>query len=96
MAVAAHPGGDVRNDTAWMDRAACAGMNLTAFYPLGDRNAVSAEAADACDVCIVQPQCLRYALDNGESGIWGGTTEEDRRALRRREQRRAREDGEAA
>ena len=79
----------MRGDLDWMDRAACHGIELTAFYPLSDLATIPAEAADACDVCIVQPQCLSYALDTAQHGVWGGTTDEDRRLLRRREQRRA-------
>jgi hypothetical protein len=34
--------------------------------------------------CPVTAPCLRWAPDLGQvSGIWGGTTEEERRALRR-------------
>jgi len=42
--------------------------------------------ADAKRVCISCParlQCLEYALKNGEMGIWGGTTENERRKIRR-------------
>jgi WhiB family redox-sensing transcriptional regulator len=37
-----------------------------------------------CAECPVQADCLQFALaTNQDSGIWGGTTEEDRRKLRR-------------
>jgi WhiB family transcriptional regulator, redox-sensing transcriptional regulator len=39
-------------------------------------------AGRVCARCPVQTPCLRWALDIGQvSGIWGGTTEEERRAL---------------
>jgi WhiB family redox-sensing transcriptional regulator len=35
--------------------------------------------------CPVQEQCLQWALDTGQSiGVWGGTSENERRALKRR------------
>jgi WhiB family redox-sensing transcriptional regulator len=37
-----------------------------------------------CDSCPVRAQCLQFALEtNQEAGIWGGTSEEERRRLRR-------------
>ena len=43
------------------------------------------EAAKAvCDQCPVKAPCLQFALEtNQDSGIWGGTSEEERRRLRR-------------
>jgi WhiB family redox-sensing transcriptional regulator len=43
------------------------------------------EAAKAiCATCPVQPECLRYAIETRqEYGIWGGTTEDERRGLRK-------------
>jgi WhiB family redox-sensing transcriptional regulator len=37
-----------------------------------------------CTQCPVNRYCLEYALEtNQDSGIWGGTSEEERRVLRR-------------
>lgn len=42
------------------------------------------EAKAVCSGCPYATRCLQYALDNPElSGIWGGTTEYQRRMLRR-------------
>ena len=47
-----------------------------------------AAAKAICAGCPVRDACLTYALDAGEAfGVWGGLTEDERRALRR--QRRA-------
>src|ERR687891_677404 len=41
-------------------------------------------AKAVCRACDVQRDCLDYALTtNQDSGIWGGTSEEERRAIRR-------------
>jgi len=46
-----------------------------------------------CKGCEVQKACLDFAIQtNQESGVWGGTSEEERRKLRRQwvaRQRRA-------
>jgi WhiB family redox-sensing transcriptional regulator len=39
------------------------------------------EARVLCRICPVQAECLRFALENDEQGIWGGTDERDRKAL---------------
>lgn len=36
-----------------------------------------------CLGCPVQRECLEYAVDNGEAGVWGGTSERERRRIRR-------------
>ena len=42
-------------------------------------------AKQVCGECPVKVDCLDYALEtNQDSGIWGGTSEEERRTLRRR------------
>lgn len=66
----------------WQDRAACRGLDPTAFFLRGaDR---SRRAVRVCERCQVREECLRYALDNEvEFGVWGGMTERQRRALKR-------------
>lgn len=41
------------------------------------------EGKKVCRGCPVKDQCLEYALEHGELGIWGGTSERERRRLRR-------------
>lgn len=43
-----------------------------------------AEAKEVCRSCPLALDCLEFALKNGEIGIWGGTTEEQGQALRRK------------
>jgi WhiB family redox-sensing transcriptional regulator len=42
------------------------------------------EAAKAvCAMCPVRPECLTWALATGQdAGVWGGTSEEERRVMR--------------
>jgi hypothetical protein len=39
------------------------------------------EAKAICAECPYKIRCLEYALKNHEQGIWGGTTERDRRRI---------------
>lgn len=37
-----------------------------------------------CNTCDVLEQCRMYALHHESHGLWGGLTEQDRRALRKK------------
>ena len=55
-------------------------MPTSAFYPARGQSAVTAKVA--CQSCTVRAECLAYALEHHEVfGIWGGTSEKERRAL---------------
>jgi WhiB family redox-sensing transcriptional regulator len=75
------------NEPAWYRRAACGTCSAELFFPVGRRGRASddADAAKAvCARCPVRMACLRFAIEtNQEYGVWGGTTEEERRPLRR-------------
>ena len=82
---ATHAGDD--SDEGWRGRAACRSCNPDLFFPAGTTGAAwqDVQAAKAvCAVCPVQSSCLRFALRTCQGyGIWGGTTEDERQALRR-------------
>jgi hypothetical protein len=44
----------------------------------------SEEAKKFCKTCPYVAECLEWALKNNEMGVWGGTTERERRMLKRR------------
>jgi WhiB family transcriptional regulator, redox-sensing transcriptional regulator len=70
----------------WKQRAACAGFQSTFFFPGVDSSpATVAQALAVCEQCPVRVDCLEYAFETNQvAGIWGGTTEEERRSLRRK------------
>lgn len=77
-------------DPEWMADAHCKTLIATGeltvddFFPLPGQNAWRAKAA--CAACPVWQQCRAYALSTREiHGVWGATTEADRRRLRRRQ-----------
>ncbi|HEX9774270.1 MAG TPA: WhiB family transcriptional regulator [Actinomycetota bacterium] len=71
----------------WRHQAACRDIDPEIFFPIGTTGPALAQikAAQAiCGTCAVSTQCLEWALDTGQdAGIWGGLTEEERRAVRR-------------
>ncbi|MDI6515167.1 WhiB family transcriptional regulator [Streptomyces coelicoflavus] len=73
----------------WREHAACRTEDPDLFFPIGTTGpaALQTEQAKAvCRTCPVREQCLRWALDTGQTlGVWGGTSELERRALKRRE-----------
>ncbi|MFE2583095.1 WhiB family transcriptional regulator [Streptomyces sp. NPDC059378] len=72
----------------WRFRAECRTEDPDLFFPVGTSgpSLLQAEQAKAvCAPCPVRERCLEFALDTGQAlGIWGGTDETQRRALKRR------------
>jgi WhiB family transcriptional regulator, redox-sensing transcriptional regulator len=81
----------VDNRAAWWSRAACATADPELFFPIshvGPALRQVAKAKAVCARCEIRQACLGYALDAGSvQGVWGGTTEEERRRLLGRERR---------
>jgi WhiB family redox-sensing transcriptional regulator len=71
--------------TDWRGHAACRDADPELFFPLStsDTSLLQIEAAkQICRTCPVREPCLRWALDSGDAGVWGGTTEDERRNRR--------------
>ncbi|HEX3540699.1 MAG TPA: WhiB family transcriptional regulator [Acidimicrobiales bacterium] len=74
-------------DDRWRDHAACRSTSAELFFPAGrnsDTMAAIKAAKSVCRSCEARPACLAYALEtNQDAGVWGGTSEDERRKLRR-------------
>jgi WhiB family redox-sensing transcriptional regulator len=71
----------------WWKGAACQSADPDLFFPVSEKGRAGADVARArrvCMSCPVQAPCLDYALSTYPDGIWGGTTEDERKRLRRR------------
>ncbi|MGA4847452.1 WhiB family transcriptional regulator [Streptomyces sp. G5(2025)] len=70
----------------WLQRAACVDEDPDLFFPVGTTGPALRDLAAAkrvCARCPVSGQCLAWALRTGQTaGVWGGTCEEERAALR--------------
>ena len=77
----------------WVHRARCRDEDPELFFPIGTTGpaALQIDAAKAvCAGCEVREQCLEWALATGQdAGVWGGTSEDERRAIRRARRREA-------
>jgi WhiB family redox-sensing transcriptional regulator len=68
---------------SWQERSACYGLDPEIFFPTSEEEA--GLALSYCSACPVRETCLEWAIQNGERyGVWGGTTEQERRRLMRR------------
>ena len=71
----------------WRANSACRDTDPYLFFPVGTTGPALDQIASAkavCDTCDAKAPCLEFALTtNQDSGVWGGTSEEERRKLRR-------------
>jgi WhiB family redox-sensing transcriptional regulator len=68
----------------WQVRALCAQTDPEAFFPVPGGSVREAKAV--CLRCPVRAECLAFALAHDERhGVWGGMSEPERRALKRRQ-----------
>jgi WhiB family redox-sensing transcriptional regulator len=75
------------NEQNWRYFAACRGEDPELFQPISETGPALLQIAEAkavCAHCPVAEQCLQEALAGGEVGVWGGTTEDERRVILRR------------
>jgi WhiB family redox-sensing transcriptional regulator len=71
----------------WRQKAACIDEDPELFFPVGTTGPALEQlerAKAVCQRCPVINECLEWALQtNQDAGVWGGLSEEERRALRR-------------
>ena len=75
-------------DYDWRRDAICRDTDPDLFFPVGTTGNALVQiekARQVCHECAVRVECLEFALaTNQDAGIWGGTSEEERRVIRRR------------
>ena len=75
----------------WARRAMCLDLDTESFYPQRGESTVVIKMI--CKSCPVVKPCLEYAMRNMEKfGIWGGTSERERRRMRTARARNAKAD----
>jgi WhiB family transcriptional regulator, redox-sensing transcriptional regulator len=88
------------NNLSWRAHASCANLDTNVFFPVGlTGNAIEQTnlAKTICNDCPVAKQCLEFALRTLQDyGVWGGRTEDERRAIRRARRAAARKVATAA
>ena len=74
---------DPHDRMVWRDQGRCRGLDTALFFP--GRGDSAADAQQVCAGCPVARKCLVHALAIPEKfGIWAGTSERERRRIRRR------------
>ncbi|MFI8916523.1 WhiB family transcriptional regulator [Streptomyces sp. NPDC053513] len=77
----------------WRHNAVCREEDPDLFFPVGNTGPALLQIAEAkavCCRCPVMQACLRWALESGQDdGVWGGLSEDERRAMKRRARRRS-------
>jgi WhiB family transcriptional regulator, redox-sensing transcriptional regulator len=72
----------------WRHRAACRDEDPELFFPIGTTGPALSQVNEAkvvCRQCAAREECLAWAMESGQdSGVWGGLSEDERRALKRR------------
>lgn len=70
----------------WQHRGACNGMDPNLFFP--SRGEPMSEIRAVCSTCPVRRECAEAGLME-KWGMWGGTSERERRRIRRDRNREA-------
>jgi WhiB family redox-sensing transcriptional regulator len=75
----------------WREHAECRTEDPDLFFPIGTSGPAllqTEQAKAVCRRCPVMQECLTWALESGQdAGVWGGLSEDERRALKRRNAR---------
>ena len=75
----------------WRHEAACRDEDPELFFPIGNTGPALMQIEEAkvvCRRCEVVDTCLKWAIESGpDAGVWGGMSEDERRALKRRNAR---------
>jgi len=75
-------------EIGWRQHGACQGLDPSIFFPESEEDAD--EAKSICADCSVRIACLEHALASREKdGVWGGTTDKERRRIIRQRRRPA-------
>ncbi|MDT0347551.1 WhiB family transcriptional regulator [Streptomyces litchfieldiae] len=77
----------------WRHQGVCREEDPELFFPIGNTGPALLQIEEAkavCRRCPVMEQCLQWAMETRqEHGVWGGMSEDERRAMARRAKRRA-------
>jgi WhiB family transcriptional regulator, redox-sensing transcriptional regulator len=73
---------------SWRDHAACLEEDPGLFFPIGNTGPALLQiekARTVCHRCEVAQTCLNWAVESRQQdGVWGGQSDDERRALKRR------------
>jgi hypothetical protein len=71
----------------WMSQAKCRGAGPNAIFFEETRPTSVRRARKICSACLVSAECLRFAIERQEVGIWAGTTTNQRAKMLRKQRK---------
>ena len=74
----------------WWESAACRGLDPEMFFPARGNSRGLREALAVCATCPVTEPCMEEGVTGERWGIWGATSERERRKMRRERGRQLR------
>jgi WhiB family transcriptional regulator, redox-sensing transcriptional regulator len=79
------------NPMTWRNLSACLDEEPELFFPIGNTGLALVQIEEGKAVCLrseVVEACLSWAMESGQTaGVWGGMSEDERTALKRRDAR---------
>ncbi len=78
------PPWDSADPLGWMSHGACRREDPELFFPITTTGPALQQVRSAkavCGRCPVRANCLSYALQTRQDGVWGGTTRDERMAM---------------
>jgi WhiB family redox-sensing transcriptional regulator len=72
-------------NVTWQSQGACKGSDPDQYFPhpyVSHAQIVSIRAV--CEACPVRRECADWGIHHEQLGIWGGTTDRQRREIRRK------------
>lgn len=71
------------SEDGWMSLSECADSAPGTFFPSDGKGVEVAKRI--CERCVVKEDCLEYAINTRQDhGVWGGTSERERRRIIKR------------
>ena len=72
-------------DYTWQKDGNCKNYPVELFFPPKGTNKIDPKVIELCSKCPVQNQCYEHAVRHELYGIWAGTSEKERKFIRRRD-----------
>ncbi len=75
-------------DMQWLNQSRCLNEDPELFFPVGNTGPAVDQIEQAkavCRQCTVTTECAEYAIiENQDTGVWGGLSEDERKSLKRK------------
>lgn len=70
----------IAGENSWIYEGKCADEDPEMFFSKDEQ--VQKIAKQICETCDVKAECLDFAIKQNQSGVWGGTSDKERRQFK--------------